>query len=338
VCPFLRTDGEAPSGDPPSVHDLGVALVPGSGPAVLIVSPLASRLRDAATRRRVTAATVAALRARGHGDVEVVETGETGAIGEAAAAAVRLGATAVVVAGGDGTVRDAAAALAETGITMGIVPAGAGNLYASAIGLPRRLEAAVALLATAGAHPFDLGEVRLDGPGVPAAALPFVAACGTGFDGRLMAATTRESKRRYGVAAYFLAASRLLDHLAPRPTVLTIDGTRTELESVVVLVVNAGEPIPGRLRPRLPVRPDDGQLHVFVLPRGGILGGVLGVLEHMAAGTAGTSATGAAVRLWGAHVRVEVDPPGPTEVDGDPFPAAALDARVRPGALLVIGG
>jgi diacylglycerol kinase family enzyme len=244
----------------------------------------------------------------------------------------------VVVAGGDGTVRDAAAAVADTGVAMGIVPAGAGNLYASAIGLPRRLEAAVARLAAADARPFDLGEVRLDGPGVTGASLPFVAACGTGFDARLMAATTRESKRRYGVAAYFLAASRLLDHLAPRPTVLTIDDARTELESVVVLVVNAGQPFPGGLRPRLPVRPDDGRLHVFVLPRGGILGGVLGVLEHMAASAAGASATGAAVRLWGAHVRVEVDPPGPTEVDGDPFPVAALDARVRPGALLVIGG
>ena len=323
---------------PAIAHDGRVVIQPEAGPAVVIASPLASRIRDAAARRRVIAATMASLHVRGHRDIDVIEAAEPEAIAEAAASAVRAGASLVVVAGGDGSVRDAAAALAETGITLGIVPAGAGNLYASAIGLPRRLDDAVALLAAGRVRPFDLGEVTLEGAGLLATPGAFVVACGTGFDARLMAATTRDAKRRHGVAAYFLAAGRLLDQLAPHPTILTIDGQRTELESVVVLVVNAGEAIPGHLRPRLPVRPDDGRLHVFVLPRGGILGGVLGVLEHMAADAAGTSLSGAAVRLSGTHVRVEVDPPGPTEIDGDPFPAAALDARVRPGALRVITG
>jgi len=311
---------------------------PDAGLAALIVSPLASRIREPAPRRRVTASAIAALRARGHGQVDVLETGEPGAIREAVASAIARGATTVVVAGGDGTVRDAAGTLAGTGVAMGIVPAGAGNLYASAIGLPRRLEDAVALLAVAEARPFDIGMVTLDGDGAPVGPTPFVVACGTGFDARVISATSRESKRRYGYAAYFVSASRLLRHLEPMPTVLTIDDVRTELESVVVLVVNTGEALPGMLRPRLPTAPDDGLLHVFVLPRGGILGGTLGVLEHMAADAAGTSASGAAIRLRGTHVRVEMDPPSPTEVDGDAFPAASLDARILPGALRVIRG
>ena len=316
----------------------GVIHAADPGPALLVVSPLASRIRDGATRRHVTATSVAALRARGHRDVRVVETGEPGVIREAVAAAVRDGATTVVVAGGDGTVRDAAESLAGTGVAMGIVPAGTGNLYASAIGLPRRLEDAAALLGTGTARPFDVGEVRLGGQGREAPAMAFVVACGTGFDARLIAATSRDDKRRYGVAAYFLAASRLLEHLAPLPTVLTIDGVRTELEAMVVLVANAAEAIPGRLRPHLPILPDDGRLQVFVLPRGGVLGGIRGVLELMSADAAGTSASGAAVRLSGTHVRVEVDPPGPTQVDGDAYPVATIDARVRPGALCVIHG
>jgi diacylglycerol kinase family enzyme len=316
----------------------GVTHAADPGPALLVVSPLASRIRDGATRRHLTATTVAALRARGHREVNVVETGEPGVIRAAVAAAVRDGATTVVVAGGDGTVRDAAESLAGTGVAMGIVPAGTGNLYASAIGLPRRLEDAAALLGTGTARPFDVGEVRLGGPGREAPAMAFVVACGTGFDARLIAATSREDKRRYGVAAYFLAASRLLEHLAPLPTVLTIDGVRTELEAMVVLVANAAEAIPGRLRPHLPILPDDGKLQVFVLPRGGVFGGIRGVLELMSADAAGTSASGAAIRLSGTHVRVEVDPPGPTQVDGDAYPVATIDARVRPGALRVIHG
>jgi diacylglycerol kinase (ATP) len=312
--------------------------LPDAGLAAVIVSPLASRIREAAVRRRLTAATVAALRARGHRQVDVVETGEPEAIRAAVASAIGRGATTVVIAGGDGTVRDAAGVLAGSAVALGIVPAGAGNLYASAIGLPRRLEDAVAVLAVAEARPFDIGEVTLDGVGAPAGPGPFVVACGMGFDARVIAATSRDAKRRYGYAAYFVSASRLLRHLAPIPTILTIDDVRTELESVVVLVVNTGEALPGMLRPRLPTEPDDGLLHVFVLPRGGVLGGTLGVLEHMAADAAGTSASGAAIRLRGTHVRVEMDPPGPTEVDGDAFPAGSLDARVLPGALRVIRG
>jgi diacylglycerol kinase (ATP) len=332
-----------------------VTKTPDPALATLIVSPTASRIRDERVRRRIISKATDALRARGHRDVVVVETGDPKAIREAAEAAVRDGSSVVALAGGDGTLRDAAGALAGTGVAMGIVPCGTGNLYASSIGVPRNLDRAVAALATGVPRAFDMGEVRLEAPGptagvgtgagdVGAAAaaapppMPFLVACGTGFDARVITATSRDMKRRYGVAAYFLAASGLLEHLTPSPTILTIDGVRTELESVVVLVANCGEAIPGVLRPRLPIDPADGLLHVFVLPRGGVLGGIIGALELMTAAAAGRSPTGAAMRLAGTHVRVEVVPAGPTEVDGDPFPAASLDARIHPGALSVILG
>lgn len=291
-----------------------------------------------------------ALRIRGHREVSVLVAGGPAGVRQAAEAALRDGSSVVAIAGGDGTIRDAAGVLAGTGVAVGIVPCGTGNLYAAAIGVPRDLDAAAAVLATGHPRRLDVGEVRMirqplpdrggaSGPAAephPLEPVPFIVACGTGFDARVMAATSPDMKRRYGVAAYFLAASRLLGHLTPRPTVLTIDGVRTDLESVVVLVANCGEAIPGVLRPRLPIEPDDGLLHVFVLPRGGILGGIRGALELMTTAAAGVSPSGAAVRLSGTRVRVEVTPAGPTEVDGDPFPAGSLDARVRPGALSVI--
>jgi diacylglycerol kinase (ATP) len=211
-----------------------------------------------------------------------------------------------------------------------------GNLYAASVGVPRDIDAAVRALTTGAPRPFDVGEVRLVGERAATDPMAFVVACGTGFDARVIAATSRDARRRYGIAAYFLAASRLLGHLKPVPTTLVIDGVRTELESVVVLVANTGEAIPGKLRPRLPIAPDDGLLHVFVLPRGGVLGGIHGVLDLMTAEAAGGSPSGAAVRLAGSHVRVEVSPAGPTEVDGDAFEPALLDARVLPGELRVI--
>ena len=113
--------------------------------------------------------------------------------------------------------------------------------------------------------------------------------------------------------------------LAPRPARIVVDGEATELEAVVVLVANCGDAIPGTLRPRLPLDARDGLLHVFVLPRGGVVGGVRGMLELMISESQGVSPSGHSARLVGR------------EVDGDPFPAAWLAARILPGALRVIG-
>jgi len=321
----------------------------------LIVSPLASRIRDADARHRITGAATAAMLDRGAAHVEVVEAGEPDAIGRISAEAVAAGSGLVVIAGGDGTVRDAAGPLAGSGIPVGIVPCGTGNLYATAAGVPRDLDHALAAIRTGTVAPHDVGEVRLvppagtapgDGttPGtgheartaLASRTMPFVVACGTGFDARLIEATSREAKRRYGVAAYFLAATRLLGHLEPVPTVLTVDGVRRELESMVVLIANCGEAIPGRLRPRLPIDPDDGLLHVFVLPQGGIVGGIRGAIELMTADATGVSPSGAGMRLLGTEIRVEVTPAGPTQVDGDVFGHFALEARLLPGRLDVI--
>jgi diacylglycerol kinase (ATP) len=325
------------------------------GRATVIVSPRASRIRGDGTRATVIAGIRDALAARGMTHIEVTEVGTPDGVRDAARLALRDRSSLVVLAGGDGTIRDAAGALAGTGTSVGIVPCGTGNLYAASIGLSRDFATAYATLARGRPRPFDTAEVVLtpapvavasiaeagasSSPGTPPAApppVPFIVACGTGFDARLIAATSSAMKARYGVAAYFLAAGRVLDHLTAHPTVLTIDDVRTELEASVVLIANCGEAIPGRLRPRLPIDASDGLLHVFVLPRSGIIHGIRGALELMCAEAAGVSASGSAMRFFGQRVRVEVDPAQPTQLDGDTFPPAAIDARVRPGAFPVL--
>jgi diacylglycerol kinase (ATP) len=305
--------------------------------ATVIVSPRASRIRGAGIRADVTRGIRDALAVRGMREIVVIEVGTIDGVREAAQSAVVGGSSVVVLAGGDGTIRDAAGVLAGTGISVAIVPCGTGNLYASSIGLSRDLREAYAAIASGLPRPFDTAEVVVtpDGEG-PQAAVPCIVACGTGFDARLIAATSPAMKARYGVAAYFLSAARMLPHLTAHPTVLTIDGERSELEASVVLVANCGEAIPGRLRPRLPIDASDGQLHVFVLPRGGIIHGIRGALELMLAESAGISASGSAMRFAGQRVSVEVSPAQPTQLDGDAFPPASLDAHVRPGALPVL--
>jgi diacylglycerol kinase (ATP) len=299
----------------------------------------ARRLRDPDRRTRLSAEAVAVARARGHRDVTVVECQDTAELETTTSDALERGIGLVIAIGGDGTVRDTAAVLAGSAVPLGIVPAGTGNLLASTLGVPRDAAAALTALRDGEPRSIDLGEARWAGSatGEAAGSSAFVVATGAGLDARFLAAASAEAKRRYGIGAYLAAALAQATDLHPRPTTVIVDGRRHETESIVVLIANAGELIPGLLRPRLPVRPDDGWLHVFVV-RGGVVGSVIGALELLAAGETGQTATGSASRFAAREVVVEidVDPPEPVQVDGDRVGIGRLEARVRPGAVRVL--
>ncbi|MFN8629952.1 MAG: diacylglycerol kinase family protein [Chloroflexota bacterium] len=226
--------------------------------------------------------------------------------------------------------------LAGSGIAMGIVPGGTGNLFAATLGMSRSIDRAIATLAAGTAEPCDLGWVRLETPDGEATESPFTVAVGTGFDARVIEATTAGGQAPAGRGRPLPgrqpparppepAAHR--DHGRRRPQRAHL-GRRGDHER--------GRGDPGGIRPRMPVPVNDGLLHAFVLPRGGIAGSLHGLLELLLAAEPGESASGNGVRLIGRSVRVEVQPPAPVEVDGDPFEPAVLDARILPGALSVI--
>lgn len=306
------------------------------GPALIVVSARSRHVRQPQARADLLAAVIGAARTRGHEDVEVIESGGPSAVDAAVRGAVAKGVTLVVAIGGDGLVREVASPLSGTGVALGIVPGGTGNLLASALRVPRSAPAAVRLLTTARARPIDHGVASwAAGPGGAAGSGGFFVACGAGLDARLVGGATAEAKRRFGIAAYMGAALATAGDLRPRATRLVIDGSVHETRTVVVLVANAGELIPGMLGPRLPVAPDDGLLDVFVL-HGGVVGSLHGALELLAAGGPGVGRAG--LRLLGREVRVEVEPPEPIQLDGDVLGASPLEVRVVAGGLSVLGG
>jgi diacylglycerol kinase family enzyme len=67
---------------------------------------------------------------------------------------------AVIIGGGDGSVRIAASALSRSGIPLGIVPLGTLNHFAKDLGIPLRIEDAVAAIAGGRIHAVDLAEVN----------------------------------------------------------------------------------------------------------------------------------------------------------------------------------
>ena len=303
-------------------------------PPFLLVAAGASRLVNEAHREALIRAAVAAIEARTGSSPEIRVTATATAGRAAAREAIAAGAPFLVVAGGDGSVRSAAAVLAGTGIALGIVPGGAGNLVAAALGIPRSTERAAAALATARERPIDVGRAWVGaGAALPT---PFIVAAGVGFDARVMAATTERRKRSLGIGAYFAAAAAVAARIKPFAVRLVVDGVVHETDALAVLVANAGELIPGLLRPRLPLVPDDGLLDVLVARGRGVAGGSRAAFELLLGRGVHTAIGPYAARF--AARRVEVDAPveEPIEIDGDVVGGGRLVAEVVPGAVRIL--
>ena len=238
---------------------------------------------------------------------------------------------------GDGTVAALTADLAGTGIPLAIVPCGTGNVLAAALRIPNDPSRAIRGLAAGVRRSIDLGAASLPGsPGGPPVTRLFAVAAGVGWDARVMAATGGPNKQRLGRLAYWVAAFGLLGEMRPVPYVIEIDGRRLELDATVALVANAGELVPGLVRPRLPIVPDDGLLDLLVLRVRSVSGGVRGALELLNRTELGGSPSGEAFRARGERIRIAPLPDQPRQVDGDDLGSGPLEARVRAAALDVI--
>ena len=164
---------------------------------------------------------------------------------------------------------------------------------------------------------------------------PFIVAAGVGFDARVMAATTDRRKRSLGIAAYFATATAVAIRMRPFAVRVVVDGVAHETDALAVLVANAGELIPGLLRPRLPLVPDDGVLDVLVARGSGVAGGARAALELLT-GRGVHTAIGPYATRFAARRSRSVAAEEPVEVDGDVVGAGRLVAEVVPGALRVL--
>ena len=252
-----------------------------AAPAVVVVNPLASRLRDAKRAGRLLAEVEAWVEAATGAPAVVVRVDDRASIDAAGSDAVRRSAGLVVALGGDGTVAALTVDLAGSGIPLAIIPGGTGNVLATALGVPDDPARAIRALRGGGIRrSIDLGAAILPGPeGSARGEALFAVAAGVGWDARVVRATAGPHKQRLGRLAYWVAALGLLGDLAPVGYTIEVDGERLELEATVALVANAGELVPGLVRPRLPIVPDDGLLDLLVLRVSSLPGGIRGALE-----------------------------------------------------------
>src|SRR5262245_20921992 len=121
------------------------------------------------------------------------EVSSSAKAGKRAHSAVKDGVDLVLVWGGDGSVQRCIDALAGTGVTLAIVPAGTANLFATNMGIPSDIEAALDIAFQGRRATLDAGVVNGE---------HFAVMAGTGFDARMIAMVDGKAKRRFGRAAY----------------------------------------------------------------------------------------------------------------------------------------
>lgn len=234
---------------------MGIVALPLLGvltPRVLLIANPASR-RGA----RLEGTARAALQGEG-AEYDVVRTERAGHAAEIAGERGR-GYDMVFTLGGDGTAMEAAGALAGSGIPIGVLAGGTGNLLGRALGIPRRVERAVPALLHGDVRRIDLGVVL---------GHRFAVAAGVGIDAAMVEETPTWMKRRLGVLAYTLIASKaaLRGVLLRRffTVRIEVEDEVVERRAAAVLFANFGAILENRISFGPDIAVDDGLLDCCV--------------------------------------------------------------------------
>lgn len=235
------------------------------------------------------------------------------------------GVDAVAVYGGDDTITAAAAGLMGLGVPLAILPGGTANILSLDMGIPGTLEEAAALLVEGGTlRALDLGRVG---------DLYFSNRVSTGLLATMVINADRDAKGRFGELAYTLRGlEAALGERENSAYTLVVDGLTVELEGVASFIANTGNLSLRGVSFSPNVRVDDGLLDVLVVRRVDVT-----TVVSIIASAANLENVGEALPHWqGKEITVQVDPPAPAAIDGEPLGETPVTAMVVPSALNVI--
>ena len=175
--------------------------------------------------------------------------------------AIEQGAELIFVWGGDGMVQRCVDVVAGSDATMAIIPAGTANLFASNLGIPKKIEGAVEAALTGDRRQLDVGSINGE---------RFAVMAGVGFDALVIHAAGSEMKRVLGRTAYVWAAAKNL-RAEPFDAQVEVDGNEWYGGGAsCVLFGNVGEAFAG-VKAFKDAQPDDGLLEIGVASADGVV-------------------------------------------------------------------
>ena len=239
---------------------------------------------------------------------------------------------AVFTLGGDGTAMEAAGALAGSAIPLGVLAGGTGNLLARAVGIPLSPGRAIPLLLDGEVLEIDLGRITTLEP-----ARRFAVAAGVGIDAAMVAETPSWLKRRLGVLAYTITATRAALRAVIRQEFirvrLTVDGEVFEAAAAAVMIANFGAVLSDRITLGPGIRCDDGVLDACLYsPRN--LRDALRIMWRLL--RKNFASDEAMLYRSGTHIRIETTPPVLAQADGELLGMTPMEIEVEPHAIRLL--
>jgi diacylglycerol kinase (ATP) len=239
--------------------------------------------------------------------------------------AVAQGVDVVGVYGGDGTVMEAASGLLGSSVPLAIFPGGTANVTSIELGIPGKLEDALALVSGAARQYrwVDMGRLgdRL-----------FLGHVGIGLEANMHENADRSAKDRLGFLAYPVAALQALREQPISHYTLTLDEQTVEIDGLNCMVTNLGSI--GVLGATLStdISVSDGLLDVIVIRSADATS-----LAALAATVTGLASPGEQLPHWQVRrARIVADPPQGITADGEVLGQTPVDVEVLPRAVRVI--
>ncbi|NUO38861.1 MAG: diacylglycerol kinase family lipid kinase [Gemmatimonadaceae bacterium] len=224
-------------------------------PLLVVLTPRVLLIANPASRRggQLERAALRAFRVAG-ASCDVARTERSGHAAEIARSRGR-DYDVVFTLGGDGTAMEVAGALAWSGIPIGVLAGGTGNLLGRALGIPRAVGRAIPALLQGSIRQIDLGVVL---------GHRFAVAAGVGIDSAMVQETPRWMKRRLGVLAYTIMATKAALRAVVRGKYFQVrveaDGEVIERRAAAVMFANFGAILEDRISFGPDIAVDDGVL------------------------------------------------------------------------------
>ena len=257
---------------------------------------------------------------------QVYQTSGEERLADIVESAIERGFDTLVAAGGDGTVSDLVDGLVYTGIPLGIVPVGTANTLARELGIPIDLDQAVQLLA--GEHKFvriDVGQVN---------DRYFALNSSVGVSVSTMQETNAQDKRRLGVWAYLVSATKTLAGAQPHRFEIEVDGRVEHYRASEVVVANGGAVGDPALRWGGDVCLADGELDLCVVRARSLLD-YLVLAWNMLWGSQRQDRRLRCVRVK-QSVRIDARSKMPVQADGEIIGETPMCISLLPHAVQVI--
>jgi diacylglycerol kinase (ATP) len=234
------------------------------------------------------------------------------------------GAELLIAWGGDGMVQRCVDVLAGSDVPLAIIPAGTANLFATNLGIPSDIEAAVDVGLHGVRRRVDLG--RFNGE-------RFAVMAGAGFDAAMIRDASNGSlKERLGRVAYVWTGSENL-RSKPFRANIEVDGANWyKGKASCILLGNVGKLV-GGVEAFEDARPDDGRLELGVVTAEGLLEWGR-MIARAAVGPVDKSPLAQTTKA--RSVKVKLNRKILYELDGgDRTKVKAFKVKVEPGAVTV---